>query len=172
MNHHGQQAMQYGPHYVQPPLDPAQACKPYRNPTCCCAGVRLIASVICAHSCGGARECSGPDSCSFRQYSVRVWRGMPAARQLPMYIASRPSCSARRAASLLGCASASGSSCPIAPRTPAQGQLSHDPALLPHLTHATKSRPAPLYHIRQHTYRPAARHPWLGSKVAVHVALP
>ena len=85
------------------------------TPTCFCAGVRAMASVICAHSAGGARECSGPASCSLRQYSVRVWRGMPAARQLPMYIASRPSCSARRAASDLGCASASGSSCPMAP---------------------------------------------------------
>ena len=64
-------------------------------------------------SCGGARDCSGPDSCSFRQYKVRVWRGMPAARQLPMYMASLPSCSARCAAALFGCASASGSSAPI-----------------------------------------------------------
>lgn len=65
---------------------------------------------ITAQSSGGARLCSGPASCSLRQYSVRVCRGMPAARQLPMAIASRPSCSARRAAGAARSRSASGSS--------------------------------------------------------------
>ena len=81
--------------------------------TCLWLAERFIWSMMAIQSCGGARDCSGPDSCSFRQYKVRVWRGMPAARQLPMYMASLPSCSARCAAALFGCASASGSSAPI-----------------------------------------------------------
>jgi hypothetical protein len=74
----------------------------------CCAD-RSICIAMTAHSSAGARLCSGPASCSLRQYSVRVCRGMPAARQLPIAMASRPSCSARRAAGADRSRSASGS---------------------------------------------------------------